>query len=94
MGVHVNLTGAQRVAKRRAALRAQGLRPRQIWLPDLRDPKVRARIQADAAALAAQSHRWDDFWIDIEALQADLWDSEPPPLFRDPDESDSGSAAR
>ncbi|MCY4431366.1 MAG: DUF3018 family protein, partial [Rhodospirillales bacterium] len=27
-------TSAQRVAKRRAALRAQGLRPVQIWVPD------------------------------------------------------------
>ncbi len=94
MGVHETFTGAQRVAKRRAALRAQGLRPRQIWLPDLRDPKVRAEIQADAAALAKQAYRWDDFWIEMEALQADLWDSEPPPSFRYPTEGDSGSNAQ
>ena len=31
-------TTAQRVAKRRAALRAQGLRPIQIWVPDTRAP--------------------------------------------------------
>jgi Protein of unknown function (DUF3018) len=85
MGVHEKMTGAQRVAKRRATLRANGLRPRQIWLPDLRDPKVRADVQADAAALAKQAHRWDDFWIDMEYLQADLWDSYPPAAFHDPD---------
>ena len=84
MGVHENLTGAQRAAKRRAVLRAEGLRPRQIWLPDMRDPKVRAEIRADAAALAAQAHKWDDLWIEMEAMQADLWDSEPPPRFHSP----------
>jgi Protein of unknown function (DUF3018) len=86
MGVHERMTGAERVAKRRAALRASGLRPRQIWLPDLRDPKVRADVRADAAALAKQAHRWDDFWIDVEHLQADLWDSHPPARYRGDDE--------
>ncbi len=92
MGVHQSLTGAQRVAKRRAALRAQGLRPKQIWVPDLRDPTIRLAVQADAAALAAQAHKWDDLWIEMEALQADLWDSEPAPSYRDPsgEEAKSG----
>jgi Protein of unknown function (DUF3018) len=85
MGVHEKMTGAERVAKRRAALQANGLRPRQIWLPDLRDPKVRADVRADAIALAKQAHRWDDFWIDMEYLQADLWDSCPPAPVRDHD---------
>ncbi len=31
-------TNAQRVKKRRDALRAQGLRPIQIWVPDTRAP--------------------------------------------------------
>ena len=78
MGVHENLTGAERVAKRRAALRAQGLRPKQIWLPDLRDPKVLAEIRADAAALAAQSHRWNDLLDDIEDMEAEVLDDLPP----------------
>jgi len=54
----------------RAGLRASGLRPRQIWLPDLRDAKVRAEIRADAAALAAQAHRWNDLIDDVEALNS------------------------
>lgn len=78
MGVYENLTGAQRVAKRRAVLRANGLRPRQIWLPDLRDAKVRAEIRADAAALAAQSHRWDDLIDDVAAMSAEVLDDLPP----------------
>jgi len=31
-------TSHERVAKHRAALRALGLRPVQIWVPDTRDP--------------------------------------------------------
>ena len=78
MGKHETFTGAQRVAKRRAALRAQGLRPKQIWLPDLRDAKVRAAIQADAAALAAQSHRWIDVLSDAEDMATEVLGGLPP----------------
>ena len=83
MGKHETFTGAQRVAKRRAALRAQGLRPKQIWLPDLRDAKVRAVIQADAAALAAQSHRWIDLLSDAGDMAAEVLDDLPPYDWRD-----------
>ena len=46
-----------RVGKRRAALRAAGLRPLQIWVPDVRRPgfadacrrQARAVAQADAS---------------------------------------------
>jgi regulator of protease activity HflC (stomatin/prohibitin superfamily) len=72
MGKHEVFTGAQRVAKRRAALRAQGLRPRQFWLPDLRNPVVRAEIAADAAILAAQAHRWQDIMDDAEAMVGEV----------------------
>ena len=86
MGAHENLTGAQRTARYRAGLRASGLRPRQIWLPDLRDAKVCAEIRADAAALAAQAHRWNDLIDDVEALADDVlgdlapynWGDDPP----------------
>ena len=78
MGIHENMTGAQRAARYRAALRANGLRPRQIWLPDMRDPKVRAEIRADAAALAAQSHRWIDLIDDVEAMSGEVLDDLPP----------------
>jgi antidote-toxin recognition MazE-like antitoxin len=36
---------------RSARLRAKGLRPLQHWVPDLRDPKVRANIEREAARL-------------------------------------------
>ena len=45
---------AVRVQKRRAALRAAGLRPIQIWVPDTRRPGFaeECRRQARAVALA------------------------------------------
>ena len=51
-------TGAQRVAKRRAALRAQGLRPIQIWVPDTRAPGF-ADECARQAAIADSANRAD-----------------------------------
>ena len=51
MGVHETMTGAQRVAKRRAALRAKGFKLRQFWLPDLSNPEVLADIQRGMAAI-------------------------------------------
>ena len=51
-------TSAQRVAKRRAALRAQGLRPIQIWVPDTRAPGF-AEECARQAAIADTANRAD-----------------------------------
>lgn len=65
MGKHETLTGAQRVARRRAALRAQGLRLRQFWVPDLRDPKVRAEIAQGIAAINASKEEAEHLaWLD------------------------------
>jgi hypothetical protein len=38
----------RKVAEYRRRLRGRGLRPVQVWVPDLRDPEVRARLAADA----------------------------------------------
>lgn len=51
MGLHEKMTGAQRVAKRRAALRAKGLKLKQYWVPDLSDPKVLADLQRGMAEI-------------------------------------------
>jgi hypothetical protein len=45
-------TARQRMAARRERLRAQGLRPVQFWVPDLRDPKVRADLRRQGRLLA------------------------------------------
>lgn len=42
-----------RVAKRRAALRAQGLRPKQIWVPDTRAPGFWEAIAEGCKRIAA-----------------------------------------
>jgi hypothetical protein len=58
-------TARERMSTRRKRLRAQGLRPVQHWVPDLRDPKVRAAIRREAAQLARhpENDAIDD-WID------------------------------
>lgn len=58
-------TPRQRMAARRKRLRAQGLRPVQYWVPDLRDPKVRAdlRRQAKLMARPVEGGAVDD-WIE------------------------------
>lgn len=77
MGVHENLTGAQRAARYRAAKRAQGLRLKQVWVPDLRDPKVLAGIKREIAEINASKEEAEyNRWLDrnYDELMAD----EPP----------------
>ena len=65
-------TSAQRVEKRRAALRAQGLRPIQIWVPDTRAPGF-AEECARQAAIADAANRADPHLSEIEkAVAADI----------------------
>lgn len=45
------MTGAERVAKRRAVLRAQRRRPRTFWLPDRDDAAFKERAQRDTAII-------------------------------------------
>ena len=56
---------AERVQKRRAALRAAGLRPIQIWVPDTRAPAFRAEARRQSKAVAASTKaRADQRFID------------------------------
>ena len=56
---------SKRAAARRERLRAQGLRPIQHWVPDLRDPKVLADLRRQAKLMAQhpQNAELDD-WLD------------------------------
>ena len=66
--------GAARVARTRAKLRAAGLRPLQIWVPDTRAPGFALEC-ARQARLVADADKRDgslDFW---EAAQAALDDN-------------------
>ena len=66
-------TPQQRMASRRERLRAQGLRPVQHWVPDLRDPKVAADLKRQAKLMAQhpQNAELDD-WLD-KAIDWDEW---------------------
>jgi len=58
-------TPRERMAARRARLRAQGLRPVQHWVPDLRNPKVLAEIRREIKMMAQhpENDAIDD-WLD------------------------------
>ena len=49
-----------RVAAHRAALRARGLRPIQIWVPDVRSPSFREQARRQSQAVAASAHAAED----------------------------------
>jgi len=51
---------ADRVKEHRDRLRSQGLRPIQIWVPDVRSPSFAAEAHRQAAAVAASEHAADD----------------------------------
>jgi hypothetical protein len=52
-------------ATRHARLRAQGLRPVQHWVPDLRDPKVLAQLRREGAMMAKHPENDAiDAWIE------------------------------
>lgn len=49
-----------RVAAHRARLREQGLRPVQIWVPDVRAPEFARAAHEQSAAIAASEQDADD----------------------------------
>jgi DNA-binding LacI/PurR family transcriptional regulator len=62
-------TVSERVGSYRRRLRAQGLRPVQIWVPDVRSPEFSAEAHRQAAAVAASEHaREDQAFIDAASL--------------------------
>jgi len=54
-----------KVREHRERLRDQGLRPIQIWVPDVRSPVFRSEAHRQSAAIAASAHaREDQAFID------------------------------
>ncbi|HEX9811472.1 MAG TPA: antitoxin MazE family protein [Burkholderiales bacterium] len=51
---------AERVRKHRLALRAAGLRPVQIWVPDVRSRAFAAKAHRQSLAVARSRHARDD----------------------------------
>ncbi len=49
-----------KVQEHRARLRAQGLRPIQIWVPDIRAPSFQSAAHNQSLAVAASPHAHED----------------------------------
>jgi hypothetical protein len=61
-----------KVGEHRARLRAQGLRPIQIWVPDVRAPAFRSEAHRQSQAVAQGAHAQDDqAFIDAVSDRAD-----------------------
>ena len=58
-------------------MRAKGLRLRQIWVPDLRDPEVRERWRLQIEAMNRRD-REDGVMEYIESLSDEMMNSLPP----------------
>lgn len=63
----------EKVSAHRARLRAQGLRPIQIWVPDVRGPSFRAEAHRQSLAVARSGQAAEDqAFVDAAAD----WDEE------------------
>ena len=62
----------ERVSAYRARMRAQGLRPIQIWVPDVRSPEFVTEAHRQSALVAAADRGSDDMDF-VEAISVD-WD--------------------
>ena len=49
-----------KVRAHRERLREQGLRPIQIWVPDVRSPAFRSEAHRQSLAIATTRHAFDD----------------------------------
>ena len=61
---------SQRVREYRERMRAQGMRPIQLWVADVRAPGFTAEAHRQAVAVAAGEHAADDQAF-IDALSLD-----------------------
>lgn len=60
----------ERVREHRQRLRAQGLRPIQIWVPDVRSPEFAAQAHRQSLAVATSPTAADDQAF-VDALSLD-----------------------
>jgi len=68
MGKHDRISANARVARHRAAMRAQGLRLKQMWVPDVRSPQFREEARRQSRRVAQQVSRNADIVL-AESLQ-------------------------
>lgn len=68
-------TTRERVREHRRRMREQGLRPVQIWVPDVRAPEFITEAHRQSTAIARHEGEADDQAF-VDAISID-WDSEP-----------------
>jgi len=66
----IAVTVRERVSAYRARMRAQGLRPVRIWVPDVRSPEFAAEAHRQSALVAAADRSGDDMDF-VEAVSVD-----------------------
>jgi len=67
------ITVTDRVRKHREQLRAEGLKPVQLWLPDTRSQSFRRKCEKESLAVAADPLEADTLdWI-AEVADTDGW---------------------
>ena len=66
---------SERVQKRRDTMRAAGLRPVQIWVPDTRRPDFAAECRRQAARVAQADQRDTELsgFMDAALTDLDAW---------------------
>lgn len=67
-------SSAKRVSRHREALRAQGLKPVQIWVYDTSDPAFRDRMRAQFLALVGRPGEQEALAFWEQAADYDGWD--------------------
>jgi len=67
---------SERVRKRRAALRAAGLRPLQIWVPDTRHPGFAEECRRQSLLVAASDAADQELQGLTDTILADLDEAE------------------
>ena len=66
-----------KVRAHRERLRRQGLRPIQIWVPDVRAPSFKAKAHRQSLAVAQSSHaKADQDFVDAVSDLSGSWDAE------------------
>ena len=66
-----------KVRTHRERLRRQGLRPIQIWVPDVRTPSFKAKAHRQSLAVARSRHaKADQVFIDAVSERGAFWDAE------------------
>ena len=70
VGASGTRSSQMKVRRHRERLRAQGLRPIQIWVPDVRAPSFKSEAHRQSLAVAASAHAREDQAF-IDAVSAD-----------------------